>query len=132
MIDILCDEAEGKDVAVGGFYFDFAAQKEQSSAGMLRPAQAGSDRTRGSAGGNTAGYKEQEKFIGGRRLQHTDIVKILQNTSSKKLTFLCIDALDDCMPEHCVKLLRSRNRILQSSLSAGMFVTGRPHIRPEI
>ena len=57
---------------------------------------------------------------------------MLQNTSSRKPTFICIDALDECMPGYRVKLLESLNQILQSSLSTRMFVTGRPHIRPEI
>jgi len=35
VIDGLCDEARGKNVAVACFYFDFAAQKEQSSTKML-------------------------------------------------------------------------------------------------
>ena len=77
-------------------------------------------------------YEEQKNFIGGRRPQHTDIVKMLQTASSKKRTFICIDALDECMPGHRVKLLDSLNQILQKSLSTRVFVTGRPHIRPEI
>jgi len=133
VIDSLCDQAGGQDVAVACFYFDFAAQKEQSSTSMLgallRQVVVGLEEIPGEI---QQAYEEQKKFIGGRRLQHTDIVKMLQNTSSKKLTFICIDALDECMPEHRVKLLGSLNRILQKSLSARVFVTGRPHIRPEI
>jgi len=33
--DRLCDQARGRKVAVACFYFDFAAQKEQSPASML-------------------------------------------------------------------------------------------------
>jgi len=36
------------------------------------------------------------------------------------------------VPEYRVKLLDSLNKILQSSASTRIFVTGRPHIRPEI
>ena len=35
VVDSLCDRARGQEVAVACFYFDFAAQKEQSSASML-------------------------------------------------------------------------------------------------
>ena len=35
VIDSLCDQAGGQDVAVACFYFDFATPKEQSSASML-------------------------------------------------------------------------------------------------
>ena len=77
-------------------------------------------------------YEQQRNFIGGRRPRHTDIVKMLQTASSKKRTFICIDALDECVPEHRVKLLGSLNQILQKSPTTRIFVTGRPHIRPEI
>jgi len=77
-------------------------------------------------------YEEQRNFIGGRRPQHADIVNMLQTTASKKRTFICIDGLDECVPEHRVKLLDSLNKILQESPGTRIFVTGRPHIRPEI
>jgi len=35
VVDWLCDQARGRDMAVACFYFDFAAHKEQSSASML-------------------------------------------------------------------------------------------------
>jgi len=77
-------------------------------------------------------YEEQRNFIGGRRPQHTDIVRMLQTTASKRRTFICIDALDECVPEHRLKLLDSLSRILQESPGTRIFATGRPHIRPEI
>jgi len=77
-------------------------------------------------------YEEQKNFIGGRRPQHSDIVEMLQTASSKKRTFMCIDALDECVPEHRVKLLNSLNKILQKSPGTRIFVTGRPHIQPEL
>jgi len=77
-------------------------------------------------------YQEQRKAIGGREPRLSDIVKMLQIASSKEHTFICIDAIDECMPEHRVKLLGSLNEILQNSPSTRIFVTGRPHIQPEI
>ena len=77
-------------------------------------------------------YGDQKNAIGGRRPRHADIVKMLQTTSSTKPTFICIDALDECVLEHRTKLLGSLNKILQESPSTRTFVTGRPHIRHEI
>jgi len=77
-------------------------------------------------------YEGQRNFIGGRRPQHADMVKMLQTTASKKRTFICIDGLDECVLEHRLKLLDSLNKILQESPGTRIFVTGRPHIRPEI
>ena len=77
-------------------------------------------------------YQKQKKALGGRGPQLSDIVEMLQNTSSKERTFICIDALDECVPEYRVKFLDSLNQILQKSPATRIFVTGRPHIRPEI
>jgi len=77
-------------------------------------------------------YEEQKNFLGGRRPQYTDIVGMLQTASSKKRTFMCIDALDECLPEHRVKLLNSLNKVLQKSPGTRIFATGRPHIRSEL
>jgi len=57
---------------------------------------------------------------------------MLQTASSGKRTFICIDALDECMPGHQGKLLSSLYLILQKSPGIRIFVTGRPHIRAKI
>jgi len=77
-------------------------------------------------------YEDQKNSIGGRKPRLPDIVKMLQTTSSTKRTFICIHALDECVPEHRTKLLDSLNKILQESPATRIFVTGRPHIRPDI
>ena len=77
-------------------------------------------------------YQKQRKALGGRGSRLSDIVKMMQTTSSRGRTFICIDALDECVPEHRVKLLGSLNKILQKSPGTRIFLTGRPHIRPEI
>ena len=77
-------------------------------------------------------YKDQDKAIGRRGPRLADIIGMLQTTSSREHTFICIDALDECVPGHRVKLLDSLNQILQKSPGTRIFMTGRPHIRPEI
>ena len=133
VIDSLCDQARGQNVAIACLYLDFAAQQEQSSTSMLgallKQLVAGLGEVPEEM---VKAYEEQKNFIGGRRPQHTDIVGMLQTASSKKRTFICIDALDECLPEHRVKLLNSLNKVLQKSPGTRIFVTGRPHIRPEI
>jgi len=133
VIDSLCDQARGRDVAVACFYFDFAAQKEQLSTSMLgallKQAVGGLGEIPGEI---VRAYEDQKKVIGGRGPQLSDIVKMLQATSSEKPTFICIDALDECVAEHRVKLLNSLNQILQKSPRTRIFVTGRPHIQDEI
>ena len=133
MIDSLCDQARGQNVAVTCFYFDFAAQQEQSSTSMLgallKQLVMGLKEVPEEM---VQAYENQKNSIGGRRPRHTEIVKMLQAASSKRHTFVCIDALDECVLEHRTKLLNSLNKILQESPGTRIFVTGRPHIRPEI
>jgi len=133
VIDSLCDQAEEGNVAVACFYFDFAAQKEQSPTStlgaLLKQVMSGLKEV---PGGIVKAYQNKKKAIGGRALQLSDIVNMLQTTSSKRHIFICIDALDECVPEHRVKLLNSLNEILKKSPGTRVFVTGRPHILDEI
>ena len=133
VIDSLCDEAEGQNVAVACFYFDFAAQREQSSTSvlgaLLKQVVGGLNEIPGEI---ARAYENQKKVIGRRGPRLSDVVRMLQTTSSKRRTFICIDALDECVAGHQVKLLSSLNKILKESPATRIFVTGRPHIKAEI
>jgi len=133
VIDSLCDQASGKNVAVACFYFDFAAQKEQSPTNvlgaLLKQVVAG---LREVPIEIVTAYELQKTVIGGRALRLSELVKMLQATSSKKRTFICIDAVDECAAQHRVKLLDSLSQILQKSPGTRIFATGREHIRNEI
>ena len=133
MIDSLCDQAEEHNFAVACFYFNFAAQKEQSSTSVLNALLKQVVSGLGEMPEEVArAYGNQKKVIGGRGPRPADVVRILQTTSSEKRTFICIDALDECVAGHQVKLLSSLNQILKESPSTRIFMTGRPHIRAEI
>ena len=133
VIDCLCGRARGQNVTVACLYLDFTAQRDQSSTSMLGALLKQLVVGLGEVPEEMVeAYEEQKNFIGGRKPQHTDIVKMLQTTASKKRTFICIDALDECVPEHRVKLLDSLNEILRESPGTRIFVTGRSHIRLEV
>ena len=133
VIDTLCDQANGQNVAVACFYFDFAAQKEQSSTSMLGSLLKQAVGGLGKIPVEIARtYETQKTVIGGRGPQLSEIVKMMQTTSSEKPIFICIDALDECVAEHRIKLLTSLNIILQKSPGTRIFVTGRPHVQDEI
>ena len=132
-MDKLGDRAEGQGVTVAGFYFDYVAQKEQSPANMLgavlKQIVSGLEEVPEEI---VQAYEGQKQVIGGRAPQLAHIVKMLRNTVSAKRTFICIDALDECMAGYRVKILDSLNQVLQSSPGTRMFVTGRPHIEAEV
>jgi len=132
VIDSLCDRAR-KKAAVACFYFDFAAQKEQSSTGMLGALLKQVVGGLGEVPGEIVeAYEDQKTVIGGRAPRLPDIVKMLQATSSQKRMFICVDALDECAAEYRVKVLDSLDQIVQKSPGTRIFATGRPHILDEV
>jgi len=133
VVDRLCDQARGQRIPVTCFYFDFAARKEQSATSMLgsllKQMVSGMEKVPEEI---SRAFQEQIKAIGGCRPQLTDIVKMLQAITSSHPTFMCIDALDECVGVQRVRLLDSLSQILEKSPGTRIFVTSRPHVRAEI
>ena len=133
VIDKLCDDAVEEDTAVACFYFDFAARNEQSPVNMLgsllRQLVSGLDRIPEAV---VRGFRNQKKVIGGRGLQVSGILKMFQTITATKRTFICVDALDECLPEHRMVILESLGQIVQGSLDTRIFITGRSHVRSEV
>ena len=133
VIDTLCKQAVEGNASVACFYFDFAAQEEQSPAAIL-----GSVLKQVVRGLNEVpkrivkAFRDRGKVIGGQGLALSEIVEFLEDISSSRCTFICIDALDECSAGHRVRFLDSLNQILQKSSGARIFLTGRPHIRGEV
>ena len=133
IIDKLCDEAAEEDTAVVCFYFDFAARNEQSPVNMLgsllRQLVSGLEEIPEAV---IRGFRNQKKVIGGRGLQVSGILKMFQTIATTKRTFICVDALDECAPEHRVVILESLGQIVQGSRNIRIFVTGRSHVQSEV
>ena len=133
MIDRLCDQAEGKDVAVVGLYCDFLAQKEQSTANMLGAILKQLARRGEIPKDIQEAFRKARERIGGLGLQLSDQVEIMKKIiASLSQVFICIDALDESTPQHRQKLLQSLQEIVRGSRNARIFLTGRPHIEDEI
>ena len=133
VVDRLCNQMGGLHPAVTCFYFDFAAQKEQTATSML-----GSILKQVISGTEAVpediwrALQAQKKVVSGRKPQLDDIVKILQLITSSQRTFMVIDALDESTAVQRFRLFDSVKKILAKSPGARIFVTGRPHICPEI
>ena len=133
IIDTLGNKFSDQNVIVACFYFDFAAQKEQSPTNMLGSLLK-------QIVGGLAGipeevakeYYKHKKVIGGRRPQLSEILTMLQTVSASQRTFICVDALDECVAEHRPVVLRSLREILEKSPGTRLFLTGRSYIRGEI
>ena len=133
VVDKLCEQTRGQNTPVTCFYFDFATRKEQTATSMLgvilKQVISG---TEGVSEDIWRALVEQKKAVSGRKPQLGDIVKILQLITSSQRTFIVIDALYECTAVQRFRLFDSLKEILEKSPGARMFVTGRPHICPEI
>ena len=77
------------------------------------------------------GFRNDKMSIGGRGLQVSGVLKIRAITVTRR-TFICVDALDECVPEYRMVVLESLGQILQGSPSTRLLMTGRPHVRSEV
>ena len=135
MIDTLCNEVgeAGEDIAAACFYFNSAAQQEQSATsvlGALLKQVAGSFEE--IPGEITDAFQRHKKLIGGRELQLPEIVGMLGRLSSTQPTFFCLDALDECAALDRAKVLLSLKDIIKISPTARVFLTGRPYVGGEV
>ena len=133
VIDKLCDEAVEGDPTVVCFYFDFAARNEQSPVNMLgsllRQYVSGREGIPEMIARN---FQKEKMSIGGRGLQVSGIVKMFQAIAATRRTFICVDALDECVPENRMMVLESLGQIMRGSPDTRVFITGRSHVRSEV
>ena len=133
VVDRLGDWAKGQNASVACFYFDFAAQKEQSPTSilgsLLRQVVSGLGNVPAKI---VQAFRDQEKVIGGRKLGLGEIVEMFSDISSLRPTFICIDALDECLAEYRGALLDSLKQILHKSPRTRLFLAGRSHIWGEV
>ena len=126
VIDKLCDQAREEDIAVAWLYCDFKTQQDQTAinmmGGILRRL-VGSEIPEGI----------REAFKEGRRPLCADLMRMVKTViGSLTKVFLCIDALDECLPKNLPELLESLRDIVRESPKAKIFITGRPHVGEDI
>ena len=133
MIDRLCDEASEEDIAVAGFYCDFRNQDEQTAANIIGATLKQLVARREILGYVRTAFEKAKKELGGRGLRLPDVVQMVKRAmATLPQVFICIDALDECLPKHLLELLGSLKDILEESPRMRIFVTGRPHVEVEI
>jgi len=78
-------------------------------------------------------FLKAKKEFGGRGLELPEMLNILKKTiPSLSRLFICIDAVDECTPEHRRELIKSLREIVRALPGARVFLTGRPYIGDEI
>lgn len=128
MIDTLCEQIEGKNVAVTWLYCDFLDAKEQTTVNIIGALVKQLVRALGTVPAEIdEAFKKAKRDSRGLRVP--DALKLLQATLGLlERTFICVDALDECPDKILPELLSSLGAISQGS-SVRLFITGRPHIQ---
>jgi len=133
VIDDLCDEPCEEDIAIAMFYCDFRDQQKQTATNIIG-AILRQLLVRGEVlEGVQSAFQKAKTEVGGRGLRLPDMVRMLKRAiAALPQVFICIDALDECIPKHLLELLGSLKDILQESQRTRIFFTGRPQIEAEI
>jgi len=131
VIDSLCDGPCEEDIAVAMFYCDF---RDQQTATDIVGAILKQLVVRGEMLGDVrAAFQKARDEVGGRGLLLPDMLQMLQQAiAAFPRVFICIDALDECLPKHQLELLGLLKDILEELPRTRIFVTGRPQVETEI
>ena len=133
VIDSLCDQAEEENIAVAGLYCDFLSQQEQTVnnviGAILKQIVGRGEITEDLR----KAFHKGKKAFGGRGPRLEDLMGMLRTAiASLPQVFICIDALDECLPKHLLELLELLRDIARESPQTRIFLTGRPHVREDI
>ena len=129
MIDTLRDQAGKEDIAVAGFYCDFLFLQEQTITNALGAILKQLVGEGGIPEHLREAFKESKKRHGGGGPRLAELMGLLRITiASLPQVFLCIDALDECLPKRLPELLESLRNVVRESPNTRIFLTGRPHV----
>ena len=133
MIDNLCDESGEEDIAIAMFYYDFRDQNEQTATNIVGAILKQLVFKKEMLEHVQKKFQKAQEEVGGRRLRLPNMVKMLKYAvATLPRVFICIDALDECLPQHLLELLMSLKDIALESRRMRIFFTGRPQVRAEI
>jgi len=133
VIDDLCDEPCEEDIAIAMLYCDFRDQQKQTATNIIG-AILRQLLVRGEVLESVqSAFQKAKTEVGGRGLRLPDMVRMLKRAiAALPQVFICIDALDECLPKNLLELLGSIKDILGESPRMRIFVTGRPQVEAEI
>ena len=133
VIDSLCDQVEEENIAVAAFYCDYLSQEEQTISNIVGAILKQLVGRRGIMNDLREAFRKTKKEVGGRGPRLADLMGIMKTAiAALSRVFICIDALDECLPKCLPELFESLRDIVWESPSARIFLTGRPHVGEEV
>ena len=133
VIDSLYDRAVEENIAVAGLYCDFLSQQEQTATNIIGAVLKQLVGREGIPDHLREAFQKGRKEYGGRGLRLAELMGMLKTSiASLPPVFICLDALDECLPKHLPELLESLRNILLESPRTRIFLTGRPHIADDV
>ena len=133
VIDTLCDKAEEENIAVVGLYCDFISQQEQTTTNIIGAILKQLVGREGTPKYLREAFQKAKKEFGGRGPRLADLMGMLRTAiASLPRIFICLDALDECLPKYLPELLESLRNIVQESPTTRIFLTGRPHVGEDV
>ena len=133
VIDTLSEQTYGQNIAVLSLYCDYQAQKDQSAVNMIGSLLK--QIALGAVGmvGEIKNAFEKSRQGGGKGLRLPEMVGLFVKTIGPlERVYICVDAVDELVPQHRSEFLRALRQITQEALNTRLFLTGRPHIRMEL
>ena len=130
----VCYEAGELNAAVGCLYCDYRGQKEQTAevmiGSLLRQFVRGLPEIPETI---TQAFYAARTQLGGRALDLAEVVELFPAVLGHfKEVFICVDALDEFVPEYRPRFIRSLRQIVDKSPNTRLFLTGRPYIESEL
>ena len=133
MIDSLCDQAQEENIAVAGLYCDFLAQQEQTATNIIGAILKQLVGREGVPNHVREAFRKGKREFGGRGPRLADLMGMLRIAMALlPPVFICLDALDECLPKYIPELLVSLGDIVRESSRTRIFLTGRPHVREDV
>ena len=133
VIDTLRRQTREQNVAVLSLYCDYQTQKDQSAVNMIGALlrQVALQALRIPSEVESA--FDEAKQEGGEGLRLSDMVKLfVRAIRSIGLVYLCVDAVDEMLPQHRPEFFRALRHIIQDAANVRLFLTGRPYICGEV
>ena len=133
VIDTLCDKAQEENIAVAGLYCDFISQQEQTTTNIIGAILKQLVGREGTPDYLREAFQRGKKEFGGRGPRLANLMEMLkQAIVSLPRVFICLDALDECLPRYLPELLDSLRNIVRECPKTKIFLTGRPHAGEDV